>query len=271
MLLRNFDICAFLCRVPVDDEIRSMKTKKLLGALEDLQVPLLGKEGILCQNWAEVSESCRLEEININFTAHPVLWRYIPELDTYYNFGIYTEGVFKRIENYKGLANSGQAGLLLSFFRACRDFLNSTYEYMLFLEDDASLAFDFRRDFCDLMESSLPNFDFIRLVSEDKIEVVKSEFQMSHKFLCYPYSASFTQIVLASRAGAQKFLEWILVNGLVFPLDWVIYNIRSEIARTPTFISYFVDPSKLNLGTVDGGFRNESIIDKSSKARQYID
>lgn len=225
----------------------------------DAAFVLFDFEPAICCNWAEAAFELSRHEIPLNQDVHPLLWQYIPQTDRYRTIGLFAESGITRYENFSAARLPGEVGILISMFRACILFLESNLEYLVWCEDDAMLYDQFAIELKRLLGHECPEFDFIRLVETGDTSVPEMS-EIDGSPLIYPTHYIFTQSVLVSRQGAEKFITYLKKFGCSLPLDWIIYNVQSDITRSHSFNSYFIKPETFKLTYLDPAVNNASTI-----------
>jgi hypothetical protein len=238
-------LSAFICTVPTTHKNRLSSREILSSQIKDADISLLGRDGVECRNWAQANELNVASSIPIRVTEHERVWRYIPQIEKWIIVGQWFNGKFREYGSVTFPQLPGEVGINLSFLKASRLLLESNSEFMLWLEDDTKLAPDFAQELERLLESNLPDFDFIYLGDHPFTSNISSHNYIENELLLLPYAYWQSHCVLVSRKGAEKFITYMQKFGSCLPLDWILWNIQSEITREMSFNSYFVNPEKI--------------------------
>ena len=253
------NVGAFICSVSTQEGPRSRSAHRITSIVRKAGIRIVGDKGVLCSNWAQAASSMQEMGIPKNNFVHPLLWRYIPQIDTYITIGTQFPDRFQKYENFQACARPGEIGVNLSFYRACTLLLESELDFLVWFEDDANINSNLGSELTKLLLSNPPEFDFVRLVDIEKKDILDI-FLTESEFLTYPTGFSFAQMVLISRQGAKKFRNYLEKFGPTLPLDWIIYNVQSDITRSISFNSYFVNSSKVNFNSEETVESISSII-----------
>ena len=130
---------------------------------------------------------------------------------------------------------SGECGVWISFYDACSSLLRSNHRYLLWLEDDTVLTFNFKDLFCQYLEelNSL-SFDFCSFGFTRASTSIYSGWK--HLPVFQPYSPNFVPsfqpigggAILISRSGAHKITDYAKNHSMIYTFDMQILNTRSE-------------------------------------------
>lgn len=146
--------------------------------------------------------------------------------------------------------NFGQVGLFLSMYQTFKRFLESDYDYLIWMEDDVKLLSNFETNLPYLLNQIDFEFDFISLgAPENQMPNYRSElYDIENKFFCLNFKIYSAESFIFSRAGMEKFIHEVDTHSYKYPLDWLLFNVRAGENDSALYKGYSLKPEHSVIG-----------------------
>lgn len=163
--------------------------------------------------------------------------------------------------------SNGEIGLYFSAYGTFKRFLDSDYDYLIWLEDDVIIMPNFKERLEECF--SYIDFDF------DLISLGMQEYQFNHyqphyedfgnEYFSKVYQIFWAGGILLSRRGIKKIIKDLETNGITYAFDWYLYNIRAKNLQPISFDAFNIKPNKPMLVKPDEISSLSSTIDATDK------
>jgi hypothetical protein len=209
-----------------------------------------------------------MEDINLRAKEfnHIKLFHY--EYDSVWNqYNYRVGGNDGSFNNPKFPKKSGEIGLYFSIYKTFKRFLNSDYDYLIWLEDDTEVMPDIMENLKEYLSHVDFDFDVISLGMQDYQHEFYEEYleNINNKYLCKVYQVFYAGSLMFSRKGIYKLISDLDANGLSYPLDWYICNIRNNAVDTVRFDTYNIKPEYPSLFNLNEDANKDSTINSTSE------
>ena len=262
------NIACYVCFVPTDNLSRLSRREDLFKKISNSRFNGLSLESLQSTSeWIRSLDEAfnALERFNLptQRMLHSVIWMYHPQTQNYFPVGDWDFGQWRQYTNVLHYNLGGLVGVNLSFYKAMNEFLSTSNQSCIWLEDDTVLTDKWEIDVMRCLERAPSNWDVINLAEYTNFGTSIGQLhQLANEMFVLPYSASRCHCILISRAGAQKFLEFLQLHGSILPLDWILFNVRSPEVRDiePVYFdTYFVNPHSVKICAWSSHYADSSL------------
>jgi GR25 family glycosyltransferase involved in LPS biosynthesis len=252
-----------ICHVPSDSETRMKVYENLINSMPK-ELHNFPASTVHIKNTKDLDVLKKeFNHIKLNSYIYPHLW-------TQNNQQIIGgDGPYLDV---KWPIKGGEIGLYLSVYKTFKRFLESPYDYLIWLEDDVDVMPNMIENLSKYMESIDFQFDAISLGMQDfQLEMYRDFLHdIENLYLSTIYQVFWAGAILFSRSGIAKVISDLDQNGFTYPFDWYIYNVRHSNVEPTRFFVYNIKPEHPelfkpnNLAGIESSINNTSKIDINS-------
>ena len=246
-----------ICHVPSDSRSRMSAydnaNNNLAGIFDFFAVSTVHLKKM--EDYLEIQKKYNFVELKKHI--HPKMLMFLD--GTYYIIGDRGGGAYENVTFPMAL---GEIGLFLSAYQTFKRFLETDYEYLIWMEDDVEILEDFEVKIKYYLKQIDFNFDVIALGAPDnqKGNYNPELYEFGHKIFCRNFKMYSAESLLFSRAGIEKVIREIENNGFRYPFDWLVYNVRSESAESELYDAYCIKPEYMDIINLHSSNKDSTII-----------
>jgi hypothetical protein len=247
-----------ICHVPSNSDIRMQNYENLLNAMPK-ELHIFPPSVVHLKNSADYKIATqKFNKINIKNYLYP-------EVSNPYNQTVRGgDGPYKNIQ----FPNSnGEIGLYFSAYSTFKRFLTSKFEYLIWIEDDSVVMPNFKNNLTECLNNVNFQFDLISLgMQQYQLNYYQPYYEdFGNEYFSKVYQVFWAGGILFSRNGIQKIINDLETNGIAYPFDWYLYNIRAKNLQPISFDAFNIKPNKPMLVKPDEISSINSTIDATDK------